>query len=1407
MGHTASSNAASQQWSREILGLGVDTNTPSSSHPADIVAEGSPQNHDEHDSMRSGSILMRERLVNLQTTIRLKQNERLRRIIGEVITLTMHQVRHQATVEVALHASLLQEIMEALPSASKDDLVWLSNMLVITSPFSLNTSFGILPQHLTSTNMNGPRRIASRHYAAIMKNEHTKLISQLATMLLDTDWRTVRQVVFAFSMLVAHPNLRNLEQKPQGLSLLCSDRNPFVQYYVATALGNLCLGAIQVNGQQKSTSGIQSVMRTGVPHLIKALLNPSVELYVVEAILYALFCFVREKPMRELIGQTNVVISGMGLVQVDFARHSSSGTPITPEDGPRPPMPTRMLSGGSNSFPIMHVLFALLRLPRDIEISAVQSFGHLRKAGELSDLAFTLACLVICELANAPENIHLLRAFVWGDRPRHNLQIDNRIRQIGLMSAGTSSGDLSSRPIKTFGDVLLKLVKDRSTKRFSPAGVALAASTFWLTDRDYEFDSFVDSSQKEQINMQILPLVKVFSRQTSQFGFDKFWAGFRVAPGRASARSQMLQDSVISELCGGANFKMEKFLKQMQAYFRVLNSDRSGVQGGQDADFNEFWIAYFQGLVLDRVESILPALQLQETQDGHQDLGRLNPYFFLLAKILRTCIDAQVFSRAVQLITQLATSGISRARLLFKYGAVRLLVRMLWLISHEQGYLVVKIVESERDDTDESVITQTSPTEGDDSMFPESSSAELAGAGWNKRMERSIGATLLSATGQSNSFRARMLDNRIFVGADLQARCRQIQKVLGPTLLLRVLEAVNAFTRHDELRLDIGIHLRLRGLLFKLYTMFQRGRMVQNNLSSSRLGASRANAGAVNINPPLEGLLAPFSQEEASEIFDELAIGVGSLAPVNHSLTRQNWTTRENIDLMRHLVDAAASGATRDGSEVSLAAQYKGLKAISALENITRSRGIKPVLLSHTNLLYSLTAILEHVHPGTLSGDQQRAMALLLLRNLTASPHGLLLWLKFDTANRAAIDSSGRLFPTACGDAAPDNAQFTAYRKLPFSGSLGFQMGRLQSGSFARFHGMERNVHNNSHAIRLRVGRECWGVNFADNYVVVFDEEELVLGQEWSIGVWFLCECSDHSIVRDQHNQDCFTLVQCFNGDRPICILRRQFVDDPEETSFELGAYCSSTQTWHGSGIDLDKIVPGWHHLLVVGSGGRSMFYLDGSHSVPCASIDFQPIDDVCAIGNSTSQDEPWGVAADLRIYPFAFARDPQDWDFFVDSRTWGLDCYPDVDNYPLPSPSEALHIGYARPVEHIRFITATFQQGVIMNLLINELEQGTQRTLSLQISAAQILGDLALCTVLRNRVFCSKILSYFAKFVAQDLPLPPSPSRWPLQGQEIEETPKPASDGDINSSKEDEPLARRAELRRALNRLIINSK
>ena len=69
----------------------------------------------------------------------------------------------------------------------------------------------------------------------------------------------------------------------------------------------------------------------------------------------------------------------------------------------------------------------------------------------------------------------------------------------------------------------------------------------------------------------------------------------------------------------------------------------------------------------------------------------------------------------------------------------------------------------------------------------------------------------------------------------------------------------------------------------------------------------------------------------------------------------------------------------------------------------------------------------------------------------------------------------------------------------------------------------------------------------------------------------------------------------------------------------------SSPPEWHGiDGLNLQRLVPGWHSLAVVGENGRSTFYIDGRNQ---GSVNVQVRAEVELIGSGV------GPLADVRLY------------------------------------------------------------------------------------------------------------------------------------------------------------------------------
>ena len=89
-------------------------------------------------------------------------------------------------------------------------------------------------------------------------------------------------------------------------------------------------------------------------------------------------------------------------------------------------------------------------------------------------------------------------------------------------------------------------------------------------------------------------------------------------------------------------------------------------------------------------------------------------------------------------------------------------------------------------------------------------------------------------------------------------------------------------------------------------------------------------------------------------------------------------------------------------------------------------------------------------------------------------------------------------------------------------------------------------------------------------------------------------------------------------------------------SSGELGSYETGGTGFNGSGFDMNVLSSGWHHLAAVGSGGSTVFYVDG---VAVGSVGFQSTSDVFSLGNYQGGGQRFSdYLDDMRVYDRALS-------------------------------------------------------------------------------------------------------------------------------------------------------------------------
>jgi len=84
-------------------------------------------------------------------------------------------------------------------------------------------------------------------------------------------------------------------------------------------------------------------------------------------------------------------------------------------------------------------------------------------------------------------------------------------------------------------------------------------------------------------------------------------------------------------------------------------------------------------------------------------------------------------------------------------------------------------------------------------------------------------------------------------------------------------------------------------------------------------------------------------------------------------------------------------------------------------------------------------------------------------------------------------------------------------------------------------------------------------------------------------------------------------------------------------SDMELGVYShSSPAGFHGSGFVMSTLSSGWHHLVAVGSGTTTAFYIDGNFK---GTVSKKSVSDIYSIGNYQGGSQQFGTIDETRIY------------------------------------------------------------------------------------------------------------------------------------------------------------------------------
>lgn len=157
-------------------------------------------------------------------------------------------------------------------------------------------------------------------------------------------------------------------------------------------------------------------------------------------------------------------------------------------------------------------------------------------------------------------------------------------------------------------------------------------------------------------------------------------------------------------------------------------------------------------------------------------------------------------------------------------------------------------------------------------------------------------------------------------------------------------------------------------------------------------------------------------------------------------------------------------------------------------------------------------------------------------------------------------------------------------------------------------------------------GKYGKGVNFISNDYMDLASPYLDLASNWTIESWFKYPFPSAA---------CNTLTRGNGGDHQVII-------DCGGTL--LGTYDNVGGTaFHSSGFNTNTLSTGWHHLAAVGTGGNTLFYIDGKY---VGTANFQSTSDIKAIGNYQGGTQAFGTIDQTRV--FNYVRTPAQiaWDY-----------------------------------------------------------------------------------------------------------------------------------------------------------------
>lgn len=134
----------------------------------------------------------------------------------------------------------------------------------------------------------------------------------------------------------------------------------------------------------------------------------------------------------------------------------------------------------------------------------------------------------------------------------------------------------------------------------------------------------------------------------------------------------------------------------------------------------------------------------------------------------------------------------------------------------------------------------------------------------------------------------------------------------------------------------------------------------------------------------------------------------------------------------------------------------------------------------------------------------------------------------------------------------------------------------------------------------------------ADQGIILKNSISLASGT-WSISGWFEMPLPNNA-------QRYATLTRGTNDSQVLV----------QETTNLLGTYDNTNGTgFHSSGFNVSSLSNGWHHVVAVGQGGATTFYVDGTN---VGSANFESTNNVYYLGNPGGG-QPIGTADDIRVY------------------------------------------------------------------------------------------------------------------------------------------------------------------------------